>query len=92
MDNSLINSGHSIGDKVYYIIGFQILEREIIGVKAEIVKEYGEIRRDLFYKISIDHNKGWVRPCEIFATKREAGEHILEQNGLTVNLTEVNEK
>ena len=88
-NNELILSNYKMGDTVYYIMDCKIYDKEIIGISADVVKELGEIKERLEYRIDITLGEGWVRPEKLFTTKIEAGQHLLEINGLDVTLKEI---
>ncbi len=87
-NNKLILSNYEVGETVYYIMDCRIIEKHIIGVKAEVVKEFDVIEETLEYKIDITLGNGWVSPSKLFSSKIEAGGFLLEMNGLDVTLKE----
>ena len=89
MNDELILSNYKIGDTVYYMRDCKIVKKDIIGISAKMVKELGEIKERLEYRIEITLGNGWVKPDELFETKIEAGQHLLEMNGLDVTLKEI---
>ena len=89
MNDELILSNYKIGDTVYYMMDCKIVKKDIIGISAKMVKELGEIKERLEYRIEITLGNGWVKPDELFETKIEAGQHLLEMNGLDVTLKEI---
>ena len=91
MNDELILSNYKIGQTVWYIMDCKILHKRIIGIKAEVTEGmYVDVFEErLEYKINITANRGWVKPNELFGTKIEAGQHLLEMNGLDVTLKEI---
>ncbi len=87
--NELILSEYKIDDVVYYIMDCKIYPKEILGVSADKVKDFGKVEEHLRYKINITLGNGWVTPDKLFSSKIKAGEYLLAMNGLNVTLKEV---
>ncbi len=88
-NNELILSRFKMSETVYYIMDCKILQKNVLGLRAEMLMRSNGILETLRYRIDITSNNGWVRPEQLFESKIEAGEYLLEINGLDVTMKEV---
>ena len=74
----MITSEYNIDDTVYVLDGTKIVQTKIRGVLEEDLRQGIDIINTLKYKIGW----GWIEYYKVFATKQDAGRHLLAINGL----------